>query len=317
MKKILFITLFSLLFKTSISQDNNYKIENAQERQATYIINQVEKNNIDSVYKYFDPNYLKIQNLKIKKALNKFYLDHKAMNPLAKRHVTLVWPTGYNLFRFRYFDSTGTALQIDLSFKRDDINSKIFLLETIDKETLKKQRESSLKGPTIINVGKPVEIKYPKNTIIEYRNCNKEMRTVTFGSQLNSFKNWVYGQGNMETNKVVQFSPNYQLDSTFIRQNIINVRKTLPKNFWNFSMWGEMYNNEPNEDAIWFMHLFSQIDKNGNVKIFSAYKITFEGTDARQDINRMSPKIKNVEFIFDKVKLAKIEKDLKNASRPK
>jgi len=203
-----------------------------------------------------------------------------------------------------------------LSYKKDDINSKIFLLETIDKGTLKKQRESSLKGPSIINVGKPVTIKYPKNTIIEYRNCNKEMRTVTFGSQLNSFKNWVYGQGNMETNKVVQFSPKYQLDSIFIRQNIINVRKALPKNFWNFSMWGEMYNNEPNEDAIWFMHLFSQIDKNGNVKIFSAYKITFEGTDARQDRNRMNPKIINVEFILDKEKLAEIEKDLKKASRP-
>ena len=316
MKKIFYLILLSLPSKSSFAQDNNYKIENAQQRQVTYIINQIEKNNIDGIYKYFDPHYLKTQNVKIKKTLAKFYLDHEAMNPLAKRDVTLVWPTGYNLFRFRYVDSTGTALQIDLSYKKDDINSKIFLLETIDKGTLKKQRESSLKGPSIINVGKPVTIKYPKNTIIEYRNCNKEMRTVTFGSQLNSFKNWVYGQGNMETNKVVQFSPKYQLDSIFIRQNIINVRKALPKNFWNFSMWGEMYNNEPNEDAIWFMHLFSQIDKNGNVKIFSAYKITFEGTDARQDRNRMNPKIINVEFILDKEKLAEIEKDLKKASRP-
>ena len=33
-------------------------------------------------------------------------------------------------------------------------------------------------------------------------------------------------------------------------------------------------NKEPNEDAIWLMDLFSQIDKNGNVKIFAAYKIT-------------------------------------------
>jgi len=59
-------------------------------------------------------------------------------------------------------------------------------------------------------------------------------------------------------------------------------------------------NKEPNEDAIWLMDLFSQIDKNGNVKIFAAYKITFEGTDAKQDKNRMSPKIINVEFIPDK-----------------
>jgi hypothetical protein len=139
---------------------------------------------------------------------------------------------------------------------------------------------------------------------------------MTFISQLNSFKNWVYGQGNMETNKVVQFSPKYQLDSTFIRQNIIKVRKALPKDFWNFSVWGEMYNNEPNEDAIWFMHLYSQIDKNGNVKIFSAYKITFEGTDARQDINRRNPKIINVEFILDRVKLAALENNLNKEVKP-
>lgn len=316
MKKVFYFILLSILFKTSFSQDNNYKVENAQQRQATYIINQIEKNNIDSIYGYFDPNYFKAQNAKIKKTLAKFYLDYFAMNPLAKRYTTLVWPKGCNLFRFRYIDSSGTALQIDLSYKKDDINSRVFLVEIIDKETLKKQRESSLKGIQIVNVGKPVTIKYPKNTIIEYRNCNKEMRTVTFSSQLNSFKNWVYGQGNMETNKVVQFSPKYNLDSNFIRQNILNIRKALPKDFWNFSLWGEMYNNEPNEESIWFMYLFSQIDKNENVKIFAAYKITFDGTDARQDKSRMNPKITNVQFILDKTKLSEIAKDLKKSSRP-
>jgi hypothetical protein len=316
MKKLFCIIFLSILFKTSFSQNNNYKVENTQQRQATYIIDQIEKNNIDSIYKHFDPQYFKTQNVKIKKILTKFHSDYTAMNPLAKRFITLVWPTGYNLFRFRYIDSTGIALQIDLSYKKDDINSRIFLLETIDKETLKKQRESSLKGPQIINVGQQEPVKYPKNTIIEFRNCNKEMRTVTFGSQLRSFKNWVYGQGNMETNKAVQFSNKYKLDSTFIRENILNIRNALPENFWNFSSWGAMYNNEPNEEAIWFMHLFSQIDKNGNVKIFAAYKITFEGTDARQDINRTSPKITNVEFILDKEKLAELEKELKKASKP-
>jgi len=103
MKKIFYLILLSLPSKSSFAQDNNYKIENAQQRQVTYIINQVEKNNIDGIYKYFDPHYLKTQNVKIKKTLAKFYLDHEAMNPLAKRDVTLVWPTGYNLFRFRYF----------------------------------------------------------------------------------------------------------------------------------------------------------------------------------------------------------------------
>lgn len=316
MRKYFCYIIFIIFYNSGFSQSNNYKVENAQQRQAINIINQIEKNNIDSIYKYFDSYYLKSKNTKIKKTLHNFYLGYKAMNPLAKRHVTLVWPTGYNLFRFRYLDSTGTALQIDLSYKKDDINSRIFLVETIDKETLKKQRESSFKRPQVISIDKPVIVKYPKNTIIEYRNCNKEMRTMTFIPQLNSFKNWVYGQGNMETNKVVQFSPKYSLDSNFIRQNILNIRKSLPKNFWNFSMWGEMYNHEPNEDAIWFMHLFSQIDKNGSVKIFAAYKITFEGTDASQEKNRINPKIINVEFILDKVKLAELEKNLKKASRP-
>lgn len=74
--------------------------------------------------------------------------------------------------------------------------------------------------------------------------------TMTFSSQLNSFKNWVYGQGNFETNKVVKFASGYKLDSNFIRNNIVNVKKALPKNFWNFSMWGKTFNSVPNEDSI-------------------------------------------------------------------
>lgn len=316
MKKVFYFFLFSLIFKSSFSQEPDYKVVNTQQRKATYIVNQIQKNNLDSIYKYFDTDYLKNNNAKIKNTLAKFYLDHKSMNPLAKRDVTLVWPTGYNLFRFRYFDSTGTALQIDLAYKENDINSNIFLLETIDKETLKKQREASLKGPSAIQIGKTPAIKYPINKIIEYRNCNKEMRTITFDSQLKSIMNMVHGQANLETNKVLRFSPIYKIDSSFIRKNIIMVRNTLPKNFWDYSLRSKMLNHEPNEEVIWFMHLFSQTDKNGNTKILSGYKITFDGTNASEDKIRANPKIINVEFILDKAKLAALEKEIKTATGP-
>ena len=57
------------------------------------------------------------------------------------------------------------------------------------------------------------------------------------------------------------------------------------------------YDNEPNENAIWFIQIFAQVDKAGTVKIYAAYKVTFEGDDARVDSQRSNPKIKNIEFI--------------------
>lgn len=311
MKKIL-LSFFTILLLTVSCAQNNYKVENAQERLATYIVKEIEKNNIDSIYQYFDPVYLKSQKAKINGLLTKFYKEYKTLSSETKRHTTLVWPIGFNLFTFRYIDSTGTVLQIDLSFKKEDINSKVLKLETIDKQTFKKQRDQSSKQPKVIIEGAPQQ-KYPYTTILQLRNCSKEVRTVTFHSQLNFFKWWVYGKADLESNKVAVFSKDYHLDSTFLKENINNVKKSLPKNFWTFPMGENGYDNEPNENAIWFIQIFAQVDKAGTIKIYAAYKVTFEGDDARVDSQRSNPKIKNIEFILNKEDIQALEKKLKSS----
>jgi hypothetical protein len=152
--------------------------------------------------------------------------------------------------------------------------------------------------------------KYPYTTTLLLKNCNKENRIMTFVSPVDFFRMWVYGQYKLEKNKVLNFSSDYKLDSAFLRANILKIRKSLPKNFWVFPMYGLDRDNEPNEDVISFTELFVQVDKNQKVKIFSGYKITFEGNDARIDANRRDPKIKDIEFIFDKAALENLEKQL-------
>jgi hypothetical protein len=311
MKKALLLIFTVLVFTVSFAQ-NNYKVENAQERLATYIVKEIEKNNIDSIYQYFDPGYLKSQKPKLNGLLTKFYTEYKTLTPGTKRYTSLVWPTGFNLFTFRYIDSTGTVLQIDLSFKKDDIKSKVLLLETIDKLTFKKQREQSSKQPQVIIEGGQKQ-KYPYTTTLQLRNCSKEMRTVTFNSQMSFFKWWVYGKADLESNKVAYFSKDYDLDSNFLKENINRVKKSLPKNFWTLPMGENWYDNEPNENAIWFIQIFAQVDKAGNIKIYSAYKVTFEGDDARVDRQRSNPKIKNIEFIISKENIQALEKKLKSS----
>jgi hypothetical protein len=49
------------------------------------------------------------------------------------------------------------------------------------------------------------------------------------------------------------------------------------------------------------------------MKILSAYKITYEGNDARI-FSQREGKIKNIEFIFDKAQLAELKNKLKKAT---
>ena len=161
----------------------------------------------------------------------------------------------------------------------------------------------------------PQDKKYPYNKILELQNCHKETRIFTFGQPSNYFVWWVKGQVNLESNKVVKFSKDYHIDSNYLRQNIEKVKKSLPKDFWGEMMSITPYNNEPNDDAIWFIKIFAEVDKANKIKIYSAIKITFEGNDARMVSNRNNPKVKNVEFIIDKAAIEALTKKLKTASK--
>ena len=169
----------------------------------------------------------------------------------------------------------------------------------------------------IFQVSFSQERKYPYTTTMQLRNCSKEMRVVTFEEQIGFFWNWVYGQTKLETTKMLHFSDQYKVDSNYLRRKINEVRKSLPPKFWTFPMGEEWFDNEPNQDSIWFIQLFVQIEKTGKVKIFSAYKIIFEGNDARESEQRQNPRIKDIEFILDKQRLLALESKLKISPKSK
>jgi hypothetical protein len=202
-----------------------------------------------------------------------------------------------------------TLIFINATFAQKIISAKIDTSTKYNSTTYNKNLKQSSKF-TIDVPGK-----LPMLATLQLRNCSKEMRVVTFNSQLNFFKRWAYGLGKFDNQKVLFFSPNYKIDSNYLNENFKKIRGTLPKNFGTLMEREEWYDIEPNQDSIWFIQMFGQIDKNGFFKIYSAYKITFEGTDARVDLQRVKPKIKDIEFIFDKQALQLLDKKLKHSSK--
>lgn len=150
------------------------------------------------------------------------------------------------------------------------------------------------------------------------QNCQSENRTFTFYSQVNFFRRWIAGRGDLRSQKVLRFSPSYSVDTLFLQQQIEKVRKSLPKDFFKLNNTGSLYegpegdryNNVPDAPAIWFEMVFSDERKTGQV-IYAALRIAFDGNDARVTEQRMMPRIANVQFIFDRNELAKIGRHLK------
>ncbi|MDI9312881.1 MAG: hypothetical protein QM535_21910 [Limnohabitans sp.] len=309
--KIIVLIAALLVSNVFYGQTNTDQIKNVQQRLATNAIDKIEQNKINDALLDFDENYLKNNKNKIISLLTKYYQETLVKNPKAKRAVTLVMPTGFNLFRFRYFDSTGEVLQLDLSFSDNNINSKIQLIEIKDKEAFEKQRAKSKTG--VIFSGDQPKVIYPRNNIIILQNINFDNRTFAYNSQAKSILNWIWGRATLNQNKNILFSPEYNFDTVFYKQKIAEIKKRLPKNFFNFNSYGSTYNNIPNENAIWFLYVFSQINKDKSIKAYAAYKVYFTGNDASVDSQRANAKVTNVEFITDLEKLKQIELQLKNS----
>jgi hypothetical protein len=160
------------------------------------------------------------------------------------------------------------------------------------------------------------------NSIIwaqEYRidrikNCQGELRIVTFNNQVRFFKQWIEGRSDIHRQAILQFAPSYKVDTAALDEQIVKVRKMLPIDFFKMKLKdgvmqgpaGNWVDNTPDEKAIWFEDVFSMKDKTGKVIVYAAVRVTFDGHDARIDEERMSPKITNVQFIFDRQELKKI-----------
>lgn len=147
--------------------------------------------------------------------------------------------------------------------------------------------------------------------VYNLRNCQGEMRTVTFDSQIKTFNWWVFGTTNLKDQRVFKFSPAYHLDTTYLTNQVQKLKKTLPGSFFRqHPFLGDWYDNSPDEPSIWFLQVFASKNKNGIFNVYSAVKIVFEGTNAHDDETRGKAEIKDIVFVSDKQKLSEIAKKL-------
>jgi hypothetical protein len=146
------------------------------------------------------------------------------------------------------------------------------------------------------------------------KNCRNESRIVNPLTSVNGIYYLVYGSAEFKKMKTLNFSNSYKVDTNYITTNVAKLKGTLPKNYFGM-LTGYEYSNQPNDDSIWFIKIFAQINNSGQVKIFSAYKMTFEGTDPSAESFRANPKITNIQFILDKKQLIELEKKLKELSK--
>lgn len=153
--------------------------------------------------------------------------------------------------------------------------------------------------------------------LLEIRNCQNEMRTVTFQNQVSFFSRWAWGWSDIRKQRILNFSPNYKVDTSFLQSQIEKIRLLIPKGFGSSYPSGFWYDNVPDEPSIWFTVVFVKQDKQGNISAFAAYRISFEGNNAHLDEQRINPKISNVEFIFDKAALTKLAQRLKTLPESK
>ncbi|MDF2187895.1 hypothetical protein [Paraflavitalea sp. CAU 1676] len=145
------------------------------------------------------------------------------------------------------------------------------------------------------------------------RNCQGEMRTFTFQSQVKIIWKCVAKWTTLREQRILNFSPEYKLDSAYFDNQILKIRKALPVNFFKDPTKVSFFwhNNVPDEKAIWFIELFMQKDSKGKYIVYAAVKVEFDGTDAKVDRQRSDPKIKALTFILDRNELDELGKKLK------
>lgn len=176
----------------------------------------------------------------------------------------------------------------------------------------------------ILTILLPVIFSFPSfsqlNRIHELRNCQGEMRTATFQSQVSTIWKCLIDMANIRTQKLLKFSPSFTVDTNWLESQINKVKKTLPPGFRKDLMGvngiGDWFDNSPDEKAIWFTVVFCQEDKNKKIaRIYAAIRIGFEGTDAHLDQVRANARIRNIQFIFDKDQLNDLSKTMKSSTR--
>lgn len=314
-RQFVFLPILFLSIQGSVhGQFQKSSIDSTQESMAIQIMDSLETGNCRFLFSLMDSGHRKSQRALLEKKAKIFATDFAQAGSRSKRYSTMIRPEGTNIFRFRYIGDSGVVLQADLSFKKGSNEQP---LQKADFSTTSFFREERKKiNPDKKPVTKNYFNQLPDHSVfIDIRNCNNEKRTITFQDGIDFFEYWALGQTSLAKNKTVQFSKAYKLDSNFLRAGIYDIRKNLPPDFWTFPIGTAWYDYMPGEKGIWFIRILGHEDKAGHLTLYAAYKVTFEGTDARIDAQRTNPKIKNVEFITEKENLMLLEKILKNSTK--
>lgn len=141
-------------------------------------------------------------------------------------------------------------------------------------------------------------------------NCGNETRIVNPESTVRAIRYLVYGSAEFKKTKIINFGSSIKVDTADFLLNISRLKQTLPINYFGV-LSGYSFSNEPNDDSIWISNTFIQVLPKGQIKVFSGYKMTFEGSDPTSESFRSDPKIKTIQFLFAPLQLKELEKRLK------
>lgn len=145
------------------------------------------------------------------------------------------------------------------------------------------------------------------------KNCQRSTLIDNYYKQVKFFWWWMIGNTDFQQQKLLHFAEGYRPDSAALRKDKEKLRSLLPKeyNYAGDVSIGLLRDNRPDEKAIWFTEVFAEHDKKtGTFKVYGAYKITFEGTNAHEVDTKKPLNIKSIQFIFEEADLQALGKRL-------
>lgn len=145
------------------------------------------------------------------------------------------------------------------------------------------------------------------------KNCQRSTLIDGYYKQVKFFWWWMLNNTNFQQQKLLYFVDGFRPDSVTLRTNKEKLMNQLPieyKDPARVSI-GLLRDNKPDDKAIWFTEVFAEHDKKtGIFKVFGAYRLLFEGTNAHEIDSRKPPRIKSIQFIFDGPELQELGRKL-------
>ena len=151
---------------------------------------------------------------------------------------------------------------------------------------------------------------FSQSQMYEIANCNGENRTVLYGEQLSSVMWCLKGNVKFKESIKIKYSKNSIVNTDSLEQKAIQFRKLLPKDYWSEGIGVTRLDTKPNESRqIWFERVYAKEETKGNLKVFAACKVIFDGVDP--EIERINPKVKDIIVILDQKELNKYKAIIK------